>query len=619
MASSGPSALLQERSPAQDDSACASAAGHKDAGAASSIVNWESPKPSTSRGGSASITSNLPSASAPPNDVVYDLISVEQTASEDSPAKLSMSEEDSSMRVSNDSLLADLGITNMDSLLPGQYESDSTDTPLISLSPYKVAASMDLCDSDKCSSSDNNVRDLESLLKEAGIEEIKDEVVIVSKTSSGLDMIQVMEEEMTTDQVLSDGKVLTVKADIECIPSNSALLADTPQDTPEHQPACTNTNTNKMNSVSSLTSQEDDNLAQTKPCPPQDNHKKSNGVTKKDTKQQPKGKKPKLQKQLKFSVDEEDADVKNHRELKILPRTTQYERHPLLQVRTESGVSAIEALLMEHEENMRKSDRLKKHKSLSIEDDKLHQKRHNFEANRRKSVETYSAQNKIVPRTAQYECHPLLEKTESGLSELEQYLKEKEEECLRQDHLKRHSDGSIPEGHSKVTRKVSFPNVPERRPSLGVLLPRTAQYEKHPLLQSRDDETGLSEIEKFLHEKHMATTHEEDEQTDQKKEKPLANDANNKVAHDSNEMSTLLPEDQNNQECRPRTASTKRVHFEKAGKGTSEEIEELGSVQINADEKSAPGKGQENTKAVDKAKKSERPDTKDANKCCVIL
>lgn len=218
-------------------------------------------------------------------------------------------------------------------------------------------------------------------------------------------------------------------------------------------------------------------------------------------------------------------------------------------------------------------------------------------------MESYS-QMKFVPRTTQYERHPLLEKTESGLSELEQYLKEKEEELMRQEHGKRHSEGSIHDSHKAATRKVSFPNVPDKRPSLGALTPRTSQYEKHPLLQSRDEETGLSEIEKFLQEKHLASM-QEDEDTDK--------EMGNSTTKPNEEKSALLCEDP-----QPRTASIKRVHFEKSGKGTSEEIEELGSVQINPDDKANSSHVQENN--ADKKKKTDNTvNVKDGNKCCIIL
>ena len=85
--------------------------------------------------------------------------------------------------------------------------------------------------------------------------------------------------------------------------------------------------------------------------------------------------------------------------LPFLPRTTQYERHPLLQTKSSTGLSEFEMLILE-------KDLLQRRKSES------------------RGCSDNRSSLKLVPRGAHYEPHPLLVKSESGVCELELYLQE---------------------------------------------------------------------------------------------------------------------------------------------------------------------------------------------------
>ena len=139
-----------------------------------------------------------------------------------------------------------------------------------------------------------------------------------------------------------------------------------------------------------------------------------------------------------------DCSSERRQRLALLPRTSQYEKHALLQERSgDAGLSELEIFLLEKEQSVPEE----------------HQK-----------AATASA---LVPRGAHYETNALLTKKNSGLTELEQYLQEKEAELLEKN--RRHSD-------------------PQRKQRLE---PRCNQYEANPLLQSKD-EAGLSPIEHLL-------------------------------------------------------------------------------------------------------------------------
>ncbi len=416
------------------------------------------------------------------------------------------------------------------------------------------------------SKSGNNLKDLESLLQQAGIEDItnKDTVDLMITDDQMSDSgrhIKPMLGAIQQDSVSEDMVVVTVQADIECIPPN-ALASEEPV-----QPATI------IQDSPSLSGSETKHKLPSNPT-------QSSSKPKSDNPSKKTKKRKELNKQKSVSYVE---DLQRPR---ILPRTSQYEKHPLLQERTKSGMSELELFLQEKEKTL-KSKReklLKKHKSLSIDNERLEAKKH--DKSRRKSVESggnsCATRSKLLPRSTQYEIHPLLERTESGICELEIYLKEKEQEM-------------------EMKTRASAPDIrisTQRRISVGTLLPRTNQYEKHPLLQEKDDE-GLSEVDKLL---------------DNLRKDRESNDT--KAVDGVNQMDSL-----DDPKIQPKS-SIKRVHFEKAG--VSEEIEELGSVQIEPDEKCGlventervtEGRGQEKEPQGAKGNKKKDKQTK----CCIIL
>ena len=151
---------------------------------------------------------------------------------------------------------------------------------------------------------------------------------------------------------------------------------------------------------------------------------------------------------------------RRHSQLTILPRTSQYERHALLQDRTGSGLSEIQNFLLEKEEGIQ----LKKPASGSASN-------------------APTVRPKLEPRAPQIESHALLERTSMGMCELELYLLE----------LHREAQVSVPTQHS-----IDTESPPQHRPSR--LEPRVLQYEKNELLEQKE-EGGLSAIARFLEQK----------------------------------------------------------------------------------------------------------------------
>lgn len=205
-----------------------------------------------------------------------------------------------------------------------------------------------------------------------------------------------------------------------------------------------------------------------------------------------------------------ESDYRAPRKLSFIPRISQYERHPLLQERSASGLSQFDEL----------TNLLQRQKSFDLadcdENDVLPPKstvtqrsaaetsplvnstgtslvKGNDDNSRRVEAEnasvTHSKLRRLEPRGALCERHPLLEKSESGMSELEMYLIEKEQELLLNSPMK---DESV---------KNNFRTINEHEESRRKQLqPRQNQYEKHALLESRDEQ-GLSPLDYFLHEK----------------------------------------------------------------------------------------------------------------------
>jgi len=98
-------------------------------------------------------------------------------------------------------------------------------------------------------------------------------------------------------------------------------------------------------------------------------------------------------------------------DLSLVPRIRQYQKHELLQDRSpDSGLSEVEAFLLEKQRLME----LASTDNDNNDDDK-------------------GQEDKLVPRAPHYVPHPILQvKTETGLTELELYLKQKEEEVEQQ-------------------------------------------------------------------------------------------------------------------------------------------------------------------------------------------
>ena len=189
--------------------------------------------------------------------------------------------------------------------------------------------------------------------------------------------------------------------------------------------------------------------------------------------------------------------------LPFIPRTTQYERHPLLQMRsTATGLSEFELLMLERDA----AD----------------------ERPRRMSVETSSmapssggvggSRPPLVPRTAQRETHPLFVRSaDSGVSELEEYLSEISQ--MTPPARKSSKAGAAASVHSRTSVSSQQPAPASTSSAAGAdgnrttaasptpappaprkLEPRISQCERHALLEIKD-ESGLSELERLLMEK----------------------------------------------------------------------------------------------------------------------
>ena len=279
---------------------------------------------------------------------------------------------------------------------------------------------------------------------------------------------------------------------------------------------------------------------------------------------------------------------------KILPRTSQYEKHPLLQERSETGLSELEIFLKEKEDVVKtKQERmLKKHKSLSIEEHKLRNEL-DTDRHRRKSADSGGGSKmKLLPRNAQYERHPLLEKTESGLSELEQYLMEMDQEAVRRKSLKDEQAAA-----AAPPKNFSWSHGGSLR-----LQPRVMQYQKSALLQARDED-GRTTLERFL-----------DESERQRKE--AEKEAKEEDDHDVMSKDTLPLMNDEDGPLKSKS-SIKRVHFEWKQGNENQDIEELGSVHLETedkpcgDEETEPLQGPQVVTAT-----NNRPPQQ---KCCAIL
>ena len=107
------------------------------------------------------------------------------------------------------------------------------------------------------------------------------------------------------------------------------------------------------------------------------------------------------------------------RPTQILPRISQYEKHPLLQERTASGLSELEEFLLEKASSKTESNTFK------------------CEVNKASTSDVGRQKLKLEPRGALYERNALLEKTGSGLTELERILQDKEKEFEKKEKKNR--------------------------------------------------------------------------------------------------------------------------------------------------------------------------------------
>lgn len=181
--------------------------------------------------------------------------------------------------------------------------------------------------------------------------------------------------------------------------------------------------------------------------------------------------------------------------LPLLPRMSQYERHPLLQVRPGTGLSEFELFLLE-------KDLFKKRCSV---DDHQHSSDPAAESGASSAASSHcqsstrgsivrEEERKLIPRSAHYEPHPLLRKSVSGVCELELYLMEKNEEVTRRqraidrDH---DDDDDYDDGDGLTTTST------KKGQGRSKLEPRMNQWEKHALLEVKD-KAGLSEVDRLF-------------------------------------------------------------------------------------------------------------------------
>ncbi|KAK2185915.1 hypothetical protein NP493_217g03025 [Ridgeia piscesae] len=206
--------------------------------------------------------------------------------------------------------------------------------------------------------------------------------------------------------------------------------------------------------------------------------------------------------------------VGSRNRLTILPRTTQYEKHALLQNRQDSGMSELEEFFMEKEQQQQTGTPREEGERVSKTTGRL----------------------QLQPRGAQCEKSALLIKNKSGLSELEIYLLEKDAEA------------------SKKTSASFDDATSERRQRLQ---PRSSQYEESSLLENRDAK-GLSAIEHFLHEK-------EDELAERGRK------CGTNCVCKSATCPTCRPQNtgEPGEDSRP-LSSSKRVHFKQRSSGSIE-------------------------------------------------
>jgi len=190
------------------------------------------------------------------------------------------------------------------------------------------------------------------------------------------------------------------------------------------------------------------------------------------------------------SASASDPLRRPRKSLPFLPRTTQYERHPLLQMRSAAtGLSEFELLMLERDADERP-------RRMSVETSTSPSTRGKLAGAGRPA---------LVPRSAHSETHPLFVRSaDSGISELEEYLKEISQLTPPP---ARKSSTSV-QGRSSMSAATARPTTSspsssddsKTTPTPRKLEPRTSQCERHALLEIKD-ESGLSELERLLMEK----------------------------------------------------------------------------------------------------------------------
>ncbi len=270
------------------------------------------------------------------------------------------------------------------------------------------------------------------------------------------------------------------------------------------------------------------------------------------------------------AVARADSQEERRTHLKIQPRTTQYEKHPLLQDRSDSGMSEFEMFLLEKEQLAlttasavsaaaaaaaekeipgsasgtqalsSTAEMLEEPHSSSSGTDRSHEFATSESAqpvsentkelvskvqDARPKMKPVQHQQQplqpLVPRGAEWERNPLFQKNESGLSELEAYLREKENEICQKEQYQiyrqaSHDSATVPLAEFSTSHQLEQqqqqqqhlqqhlqqppPGYVPRKGSLPVLRPRISQYQKHALLETKDA-SGLSELDHFLRQK----------------------------------------------------------------------------------------------------------------------
>ena len=320
----------------------------------------------------------------------------------------------------------------------------------------------------------------------------------------------------------------------------------------------------------------------------------------------------------KFLSRPQTTSIRDHRKraftkrpgLPIEPRTTQYQKHALLQERSGTGVLEFELLLAERFEDEEASP-----------PDSVN--------NRKCSLD--SSRMKLLPRTNQYEPHPLLQKRNSGMSEIEEVLQEKEQEFIKRMNEKRNSA----DANSRPDPKKFMLH----RGSLGRLEPRLGQYENHSLLQSKDED-GRTALEMFLEEELI-----------ERKASMTDNDTNygdkEKLAPKKSNASDSSSTKGSIKKSRSKSSSLKKVHFERSGSkdkkkkpedpesGISSKGEASSTSDPKQDLQEGQGQGQTEGQEVDNGYDTDDDDkteedrltgerakanlNKDQGKCCTIL